>query len=102
MDTIFSAVADPTRRQILERLRAHGPLSIKQLADPLPISRQAVTKHLDTLLNSGLVEMRKVGRERMHFLNPTPLQELEDWLRPYSEAWDRRLARLQQHLEERK
>ncbi len=101
METIFGAVADPTRRQILDRLRAHGALSIKQLADPLPISRQAVTKHLDILLNSGLVEMRWVGRERMHFLNPTPLQELEDWLRPYSEAWDRRLARLQQHLEDR-
>lgn len=102
METIFSAVADPTRRQILERLRAHGPLSIKQLADPLPISRQAVTKHLNILLDSRLVEMRRVGRERMHFLNPQPLQELEDWLRPYSEAWDRRLARLQQHLEDTK
>jgi len=101
METLFSAVADPTRRQILERLRDRGPLSIKQLADPLPISRQAVTKHLDILLNSGLVEMRKVGRERMHFLDPLPLQELEDWLRPYAEAWDRRLASLQQHLEDR-
>ncbi|GAH07481.1 unnamed protein product, partial [marine sediment metagenome] len=76
METIFGAVADPTRRQILERLRAHGPLSIKELAAPLPISRQAVTKHLNILLGSGLVEMRWVGRERMHFLNPTPLQKL--------------------------
>jgi len=101
METIFGAVADPTRRQILERLRAHGPLSIKELAAPLPISRQAVTKHLNILLGSGLVEMRWVGRERMHFLNPTPLQKLESWLKPYSEAWDRRLSRLQQHLEER-
>lgn len=100
METIFNAVADPTRRQILERLRAHGPLSIKQLADPLPISRQAVTKHLNILLASQLVEMRRVGRERLHFLQPRPLQELEEWLRPYSEAWDRRLTRLQQHLEE--
>lgn len=99
METTFTAVADPTRRLILERLRAHGPLSIKQLAAPLPISRQAVTKHLNILLRSGLVEMRRVGRERMHFLNPQPLQELEDWLRPYGEAWDRRLTRLQQHLE---
>ena len=101
MEKIFAAVADATRRQILDRLRSHGPLSIRQLADPLPISRQAVTKHLDTLLKSGLVEMRRVGRERMHFLNPQPLQELEEWLQPYSERWDRRLARLQQHLETR-
>ena len=61
-----------------------------------------MTKHLDILLDSGLVEMRRVGRERMHFLNPQPLQELEAWLRPYSVAWDRRLARLQEHLEETK
>jgi DNA-binding transcriptional ArsR family regulator len=101
VETIFGAVADPTRRQILERLRAHGPLSIKQIAAPLPISRQAVTKHLNILLRSGLVEMRRVGRERKHFLDPAPLQELENWLKPYSEALDRRLARLQQHLEDR-
>lgn len=101
METIFSAVADPTRRQILDRLRAHGPLSVKQLSTPLPISRQGVTKHLDILLKAGLVEMRRIGRERMHFLNPQPLQELESWLQPYSESWDRRLTRLQQHLEDR-
>ena len=102
METIFSVVADPTRRQILDRLRVHGPLAIRQLADPLPISRQAVTKHLDILVKSGLVEMRRVGRERVHFLNPQPLQELETWLQPYSEIWDRRLTRLQQHLEDRR
>lgn len=101
METIFSAVADPTRRQILDRLRSHGPLSVKQLSAPLPISRQGVTKHLDILLKSGLVEMRRVGRERLHFLNPQPLHELEQWLQPYSEIWDRRLTRLQQHLEDR-
>jgi DNA-binding transcriptional ArsR family regulator len=100
METTFSAVADPTRRQILDRLRAHGPLSIRQLAEPLPMSRQAVTKHLDILVHTGLVEMRRVGRQRMHFLRPQPLQELEEWLRPYAEIWDRRLLRLQQHLEE--
>ena len=99
MESVFSAVADPTRRTILGRLRSLGPLSIKQLAEPLPITRQAVTKHLDILIASGLVEVRRVGRERLHFLNPTPLHEVEDWLKPYSEAWDRRLTRLQQHLE---
>ena len=100
MESIFSAVADPTRRTILERLRSHGPLSIKQLSEPLPMSRQAVTKHLDILIGSGLVEVRRMGRERLHFLNPAPLHEVEDWLRPYADAWDRRLERLQQHLEE--
>lgn len=101
METVFTAVADPTRRQILERLRSHGPLSVKQLAKPLPISRQAVTKHLDILVRSGLVEMRRVGRERLHLLDPTPLREVEDWLKLYSEEWDQRLARLKDYLEER-
>ena len=100
METVFTALADPTRRQILDSLRAEGPMSIKQLSEPLPMSRQAVTKHLDLLCSSGLVRIERAGRERIHSLNPTPLRELEAWLRPYSEAWDRRLARLKQHLEE--
>ena len=101
MESVFSAVADPTRRTILGRLRSLGPLSIKQLAEPLPITRQAVTKHLDIPIASDLVEARRVGRERLHFLNPTPLHEVEDWLKPYAQAWDHRLGRLQQHLEEK-
>ena len=101
MESVFAAVADPTRRLILERLRSHGPLSIKELAEPLPMSRQAVTKHLDILIATDLVEVRRVGRERLHFLDPTPLHEVEAWLRPYSEAWDQRLERLKQHLEAR-
>ena len=99
MEAVFHAVADPTRRQILERLRAQGPLSIKQLAEPFSITRQAVTKHLDVLLESGLVEIRRIGRERMHILDPQPLRQVETWLRPYSEEWDQRLDRLKQHLE---
>lgn len=99
---MFNAVADPTRRQILERLRADGPLSIKELAAPLPISRQAVTKHLNILRASGLIRMERVGRERLHFLEADPLREVEDWLKPYAEEWDRRLERLKQHLEDKK
>lgn len=100
MEAVFGAVADPTRRQILERLRALGPQSIKQLSEPFSISRQAVTKHLDILIHSGLVDIHRVGRERLHVLDPKPLQQLEDWLRPYSREWDQRLERLQKHLEE--
>ena len=97
---VFQALADPTRRMILERLRSQGPLSVKQLSEPFSISRQAVTKHLDILLNSGLVEVHRLGRERLHSLDPAPLRQIETWLKPYSEEWDRRLERLQRHLEE--
>jgi DNA-binding transcriptional ArsR family regulator len=100
MDAVFVAVADPTRRVLLERLRVDGPLSITELSDGLPMTRQAVTKHLSALGGAGLVRMTKVGRERRHELNASPLQEVDDWLRPYAEAWDRRLAALKRHLGE--
>lgn len=99
METVFRALADPTRRGILERLRHEGPQSLKQLADPLPISRQAVTKHLDGLTACGLVDVERRGRERLHRLQPEPLREIERWLRPYAAFWDDRLARLRRHLD---
>jgi predicted ArsR family transcriptional regulator len=86
---------------MIARMSAEGPLSIKQLAAPLPISRQAVTKHLDILQAAGLVRVQKAGRERLHFLDSSPLKEVEDWLEPYAREWDQRLSRLQRHLEDR-
>jgi len=85
---------------MLARMRAEGPLSIKQLAMPLPISRQAVTKHLDILQASGLVRVQRAGRERLHSLDSSPLKEVGEWLEPYSREWDERLSRLQRHLED--
>ncbi len=102
MEDVFLAVADSTRRQILERLRRCGPLSIKQLAEPLPISRQAVTKHLDALQEAGLVRMRRVGRLRLQSLDATPLRKMDDWLKPYADFWDERLERLKLHLEDKR
>ncbi len=102
MESVFTAVADPTRRRLLERLRGEGPLSISELAAPLPISRQAVTKHLEVLRGAGLVAVRKAGRQRLHHLEAAPLREVESWLAPYAEFWDRRLERLKRHLEERR
>ncbi len=95
----FAAISDPTRRGILERLRRDGALSVTELADPLPISRQAVTKHLDILERSGLIEHEWRGRKRVHLLKAEPLQEIDDWLAPYAAAWDERLARLEEYLE---
>ncbi|HEY4189568.1 MAG TPA: metalloregulator ArsR/SmtB family transcription factor [Candidatus Limnocylindrales bacterium] len=100
MDAVFVAVADPTRRLLLERLRHDGTASIQDLSVGLPITRQAVTKHLDVLRRAGLIRVRRDGRERLHELEPAPLQAVDDWLQPYAEAWDKRLAALRRHLEE--
>jgi len=94
MATIFDAIADPTRRRMLDRLRHDGPLSVTQLARPLEMTRQGATKHLDVLVESGLVRMRRRGRLRLHALEPAALGELWDWLAPYAAEWDRRLDRL--------
>ena len=96
--TVFEAVSDGTRRQILAQLRDRGPATLSELAEPLPMSRQAVTKHLDSLSSAGLVTVRREGRTRVHELELGPLRELEDWLAPYAAEWDDRLARLQRHL----
>lgn len=100
MDAVFVAVADPTRRLLLERLRVGDGLSIGDLAAGLPMTRQAVTKHLDVLRAAGLVRVRRAGRERLHELDPAPLQAVDDWLAPYAAAWDERLAALRRHLGE--
>ena len=98
--TVFEAVADETRRALLERLRTLGRATLKDLAADQPMSRQAVTKHLDILADAGLVRIRREGRTRVHELHAAPLEELETWLAPYAAAWDRRLTRLKRHLDE--
>ena len=96
---VFHAVADPTRRRILTALRENGPLSVKALSDPLPMSRQAVTKHLDILEAAGLVGRSMQGRQRIHHLRAEPLKAMDDWLEPYAAAWDERLERLRIHVD---
>ena len=99
-DPVFVAVADPTRRVLLERLRDAGPASISDLGADLPMTRQAVAKHLAILRASGLVRVRKAGREQVHELDAEPLRAVDDWLRPYAEFWDARIAALRRHLGE--
>lgn len=99
MSTVFQALSDPVRRSILDRLRHDGPLSVTDVADPLSMTRQGATKHLDVLIDSGLVEVRREGRRRMHRLNAVPLEEVQAWLAPYAAEWDRRLERLRAHVE---
>ncbi len=100
MPDIFLAISDSTRRRILNRLRIQGSLSVTELAEPLSITRQAVTKHLDVLEGAGLLEHSRQGRKRIHRLKAQPLEDVADWLAPYAAAWDRRLSRLKTHLEE--
>ena len=97
---VFEALADPTRRALLDRLRDDGPCSLTVLADDQPMTRQAVVKHLDVLADAGLVTVWRQGRHRLHALRPEPLQAVDDWLAPYAAAWDERLARLTAHVEE--
>ena len=99
MTDVFQAVADSTRRELLERLRASGPLSLTAVAEGLPMTRQAVTKHLDALAESGLVQVSRSGRERLHELDAEPLRALRAWIEPYEAEWDRRLDRLRRHLD---
>lgn len=99
MPDVFAALSDPTRRHILERLRRNGSLSVSQLAEPLAMSRQAATKHLDLLADSGLVRVSWEGRRRMHALDPEPLEHVQDWLAPFHAEWEARLERLRRHVD---
>ena len=100
MSDVFGAVSDPTRRAILERLRNNGELSVTELSAAFSMTRQAVTKHLDILENAGLIAREVRGRQRLHRLVAQPLEAIDAWLAPYAAAWDERLARLRQHLED--
>ena len=97
---IFSALADPTRRHIIEQIHLCGPQSIKQLGDELSISRQALTKHLNKLIQAKLISAEFIGKERIHSLNDKPLQQLKQWLAPFEAEWDVRLSALTDHLGE--
>lgn len=96
-DRVFHALADPSRRAMVERL-ASGPASVSDLARPLPMSLAAVVQHLQVLEASGLVRSEKTGRVRTCRLEPAGLRMAEDWLRHQRTAWERRLDRLGDYL----
>lgn len=93
-DAVFDALGDPRRRQVVQLL-ARGPATPTELARGLPISRQAVTKHLGVLQQAGLVSSARHGREVRYSFEPAPLTEVLAWLARAGKAWDERLARLQ-------
>lgn len=91
---VFAALADPTRRQVVRTLSRRPDLTASRLAGELPMSRQAVTKHLATLDRAGLVQGRREGRELRYTLTPAPLAEAMAWMTDVGAQWDERLARL--------
>lgn len=97
-DAVFAALGDPTRRAVLRRLSVEGPRTATDLADALPITRQAVSKHLAALEGAGLVEATRHGRERRWHLTPQPLTGAAEWVAEVGARWDDRLARLQRRL----
>lgn len=94
----FDALADPTRRAILARLRA-GPLLVGELTALLGVSQPTTSKHLRVLREAGLVEARVEGPRRRYVLLPGPLAAVDDWLAPYRWMWADRLDALERHLD---
>jgi DNA-binding transcriptional ArsR family regulator len=97
-DLVFAALADPTRREVLELIGARGEASATQLARELPVTRQAVQKHIASLSAAGLVAERRDGREVLFRLTPAPMSEAMAWMATVGGEWDVRLARLRRHL----
>ncbi|MFQ5737423.1 MAG: ArsR/SmtB family transcription factor [Acidobacteriota bacterium] len=99
-DTVFRAIADPTRRAILNLLRS-GSRPVKEIASGFSVSRPAISKHLRLLRKARLVGEHRQGRNRFYHLNPDPLADIDHWLGPYRTFWQVRLDRLKTYVESR-
>jgi DNA-binding transcriptional ArsR family regulator len=100
MDEVFKALADPTRRQLLDRLYERDGQTLSALEEEVPMSRFGVMKHLKVLEEAGLVTTRKQGREKLHFLNPVPIRLVHDrWVSKYAQPWASALSGLKRDLE---
>jgi DNA-binding transcriptional ArsR family regulator len=101
VDEVFRALADPSRRLLLDRLYERDGQTLGQLCAAVPeMSRFGVMKHLSVLEAAHLITTRKVGREKFHFLNPVPIREIHDrWISKYAEPWAAALVGLKRDLE---
>ena len=100
IDDVFKALADPTRRRLLDELFEEDGQTLSALEQRLPMSRFGVAKHLKVLEGAGLVTTRRRGREKLHFLNPVPIREVHDrWVSKYAEPWASALTGLKRDLE---
>ena len=99
LDDLFGALSDPTRRALMQRLMHDGPNTATRLADDFPLSRQAVVKHLQALVDAGLASPEREGREVRYTATPEPLAAVLSWLMESSMQWDSRVERLRQKFE---
>jgi DNA-binding transcriptional ArsR family regulator len=99
-EQVLGALADPTRRQLLDRLAAHGETTATVLAAELPVSRQALVKHLSVLQSVGLVGSRRDGRERRYTVRPDQLVETARWMNEVAGRWNTRLEAIRRIAEQ--
>jgi len=99
---IFSALAEPTRRTILEMLASNGPLSATDIYDQFPVSPPAISQHLKVLREADLVHMEKRAQQRIYQLNPDAMFELEGWAKHMTQLWNQRFDALEKVLEAEK
>jgi DNA-binding transcriptional ArsR family regulator len=102
VDAVFAALSDPTRRGVIRALSEEGPSTVTELAARLPVTRQAVTKHLDALEDAGLVAATAEGRSRRYRLTPGPMTRAMSWMADVGAEWDERLEDLRRHLARRR
>ena len=101
MDLVFKALADPTRRKLLDRLHADNGQTLGELCERLAMTRQAVTKHLVLLEQANLVATVRRGREKLHYLNPVPIHEIgERWIGKFERSRLQALSDMKKALEE--
>jgi len=99
-DTLFKALADPSRRRLLDVLHAHDGRTLNELCEHLDMTRQGVTQHIDLLEAANLVAIVRRGREKLHFLNPVPLQEIyERWIAKFEKPRLKAISELKKRLE---
>jgi DNA-binding transcriptional ArsR family regulator len=102
MDEVFKALADASRRSLLDRLHTRSGQTLNELCDGLAMSRQAVTKHLAILEQANLVTTIRQGREKLHYLNPVPIHQIgERWIRKFERGKLAALGELKRQLEKR-
>jgi DNA-binding transcriptional ArsR family regulator len=102
MDQVFKALADASRRELLDRLRADNGQTLNELCTRLDMTRQAVSKHLGILEEANLVATVKQGREKLHYLNPVPIHDIaERWIGRFERHWLQALKELKKGLEAR-